>query len=59
MKWYKNDGTYYSENDRFRIMKATDRIHVGDWELYDSQTNRYYYEPTLKDCKYVAETYCH
>jgi len=55
MNWYKNDGIYYSEDDRFRIMKATDRIHSGDWELYDSQTRECYYKPTLRECKYIAE----
>lgn len=58
MEWIKNDGVYYSKDDRFTIIKTTDRLHVGDWELYDSKTKMYYYKPTLKDCKYVAETYC-
>lgn len=55
MKWYRNEGIYYSDNDRFSILKATDRVHMGDWELYDSLTKEYYHKPTLTDCKYLAE----
>jgi len=58
MKWLKGDGYYYSEDERFTIIKVTDRIYTGDWKLYDSKTKRDYYKPTLKDCKYVAERYC-
>jgi hypothetical protein len=58
MKWYKGDGYYYSEDERFTIIKATDRIHAREWKLYDSYTNMDYYKPTLNECKYVAATYC-
>lgn len=55
MEWYKNEGVYYSKDDRFSIIKATDRIHAGDWEMYDSLTKSYYHKPTLKECKCLAE----
>ena len=55
MKWQRYDTVYYSGDDRFCIIKATNRVHVGDWELYDSKTSEYCYKPTLKECKHIAE----
>ena len=58
IKWYNDDGVYRSEDDRFTIMRASANYHSGEWEMYDSKTKRTYYEWSLKDCKYIAETYC-
>lgn len=55
MKWYKGDGYYYSEDERFTIIKATDRIHRGDWKLYDEETKQEYYGISLKHSKSIAE----
>ena len=55
MKWLKGDGYYYSEDDRFNIIKATDRIHSGDWELYDEQTKQTYYGQSLKHAKQITQ----
>jgi hypothetical protein len=56
MEWYKDaTGIYYSEDNRFTIIKATDRIYSGDWELYDSYTKQNYYGQTLKHAKQIAE----
>lgn len=55
MKWHKGDGYYYSEDNRFTITKATDRVHAGDWELYDEQTKEHYWGTSLKHCKQIAE----
>jgi len=58
MKWKRNDGIYYSEDRRFDILKATDRIHNGDWYLLDNQTKEKYYGYTLKHAKQIAESLC-
>lgn len=58
MKWKRNDGIYYSEDGRFDILKATDRIHNGDWRLFDNHIKKEYYGYTLKHAKQIAESLC-
>lgn len=53
--WFKGDDYYYSEDNRFDIIKATDRLHRGDWELCDEKTKQTYYGQSLKHAKQIAE----
>jgi transcription termination factor Rho len=57
IKWIYYDGVYSSNDDRFTIMRASANYHSGEWDMYDSKTKLTYFEPTLRDCKYIAETY--
>jgi hypothetical protein len=55
MEWERNDGVIYSKDNRFEIIKATDRIHSGDWKLYDEHTKQTYFGYSLKHAKQIAE----
>jgi len=55
MKWERNDGIYNSENERFVILKATDRLYYGRWELFDKITKEKYHGDSLKHAKQIAE----
>lgn len=55
MEWEKNDGVIYSKDNRFEIIRATDRVHSGDWVLYDVSTKQTYYGYSLVHAKQIAE----
>ena len=59
INWIKLDaGEYRSEDGRFYILKAYDRIFGNHWLLQDNNEKDYrlgeYHEDTLKDCKAKA-----
>lgn len=56
MKWIKDDCGYHSEDERFDIVKSTDRIHNGDWELTDNKTKKKQHGYSLKHAKQIAES---
>ncbi len=55
IEWIKNEGTTSSKDNRFSIIKATDKIHSGDWEIHDDQTKQIHYGYTLKHAKEISE----
>jgi len=55
MKWERKDGIYYSKDERFVILKATDKLYYGRWELFDEKTREKYHGDSLKHAKQIAE----
>lgn len=56
MKWNMIEaGEYWSEDERFHILKTWDRIHGNHWQLTDYNTKKNIACDSLKQCKQVAE----
>lgn len=60
IKWKRIEaGDYVSEDERFHIMKAWNRLYGDYWQLHDKNNPDYhkafYHERTLRDCKLKAE----
>lgn len=56
MKWNMIEaGEYWSEDERFRILKTWDRIHGNNWQLTDYNTKENIACDSLKHCKQVTE----
>lgn len=56
LKWIKiSAGEYKSENGRWHIVTAYDRVYGDHWRLTDLNDDRNkYFEQTLKECKRIA-----
>jgi len=57
LNWICDDGVYCSDDKRFTIMRATENYHSGQRWMRDNKTDMEEFRDTLRDCKYVAETY--
>lgn len=56
MKWIRVEaGEYWSNDNRFNIIKTWDRIYNSHWRLYDRVSNKDYPCDSLKECKQKAE----
>lgn len=59
IKWKRIEaGDYYSEDERWHIVRGWDRIYGDHWILCDTHGDYYrdsYDFDSLKQCKYVAE----
>ena len=55
MKWDMIEaGEYWSEDERFHILKTWDRINGNHWQLTDYKTNKSIAGDSLKHCKQIA-----
>ena len=55
IKWIRVEaGDYWSDDDRFHIIKTYDRLYGNHWHLMDHMKGAEFRGDSLKQCKSVA-----